>query len=199
MLASSGQRVAGVKLLSPLLAQAEPQVKPTSPLRGENAVIPGVVGLQRCWRFHWSTPGGVQRCCWFQSRHVAAPCARKSLPCAARLWVRARKSSPCKPKMAEKRCFQARWANFFADDPVEGPRWANFFADRPPEAPCWASYFAEVSAEGLRWANFVARGPRGGMVCTTSFGITRAMIVERNRRRRACRRAQLAVKSCGVV
>ena len=114
--------------------------------------------------------------------------------------------------MAEKRCFQARWANYFADDPVEGPswanyfaddpvegpRWANFFADRPPEAPCWASYFAEVSAEGLRWANFVARGPRGGMVCTTSFGITRAMIVERNRRRRACRRAQLARPGLGV-
>ena len=37
----------GVKPLAPLLAQAEPQVKPPSPLRGENAVIPGVVGLQR--------------------------------------------------------------------------------------------------------------------------------------------------------
>ena len=104
----------GVKPLAPLLAQAEPQVKPPSPLRGENAVIPGVVGLQRCWRFHWSTPGGVQRCCWFQSRHVAAPCARKS--------------SPCKPKMAEKRCFQARWANFFAEMPLEALCWATFVA-----------------------------------------------------------------------
>lgn len=134
--------------------------------------------LQRCRRFQWDAQRGLQRCCRSQSRPVVACCARKS--------------SPCEPKMAEKRCFQACWANYFADDPVEGPRWANFFADRPPEAPCWASYFAEVSAEGLRWANFVARGPRGGMVCTTSFGMTRAMIVERNRRRRACRRAQWA-------
>ena len=114
----------------PLVARPRPPayLKPSSPLRGENAVIPGVVGLQRCWRFHWSTPGGVQRCCWFQSRHVAAPCARKSLPCAARLWVRARKSSPCKPKMAEKRCIQARWAKFFAEMPLEALCWATFVA-----------------------------------------------------------------------
>jgi len=32
------------------------------------------------------------------------------------------------PKTAEKRCFQARWANFFTEMPLEGPCWANFFA-----------------------------------------------------------------------
>ena len=32
------------------------------------------------------------------------------------------------PKTAEKRCFQARWANSFAEMPLEGSRWANFFA-----------------------------------------------------------------------
>ena len=106
LLASSGQRVAGVKLLSPLLAQAEPQVKPPSPLRGENAVIPGVVGLQRCWRFHWSTPGGVQRCCWFQSRHVAAPCARKSSPCAAWCGREREKVRPASPKWPKNAVFR---------------------------------------------------------------------------------------------
>ena len=96
----------GVKLRSPLLAQAEPQVKPPSPLRGENAVIPGVVGLQRCWRFHWSTPGGVQRCCWFQSRHVAAPCARKSSPCAAWCGREREKVRPASPKWPKNAVFR---------------------------------------------------------------------------------------------
>ena len=41
------------------------------------------------------------------------------------VWARARKSSPCMPKMAEKRCFQARWANFFAEMPLDGPRRAS--------------------------------------------------------------------------
>ena len=96
----------GVKPLAPLLAQAEPQVKPPSPLRGENAVIPGVVGLQRCWRFHWSTPGGVQRCCWFQSRHVAAPCARKSSPCAAWCGREREKVRPASPKWPKNAVFR---------------------------------------------------------------------------------------------
>ena len=48
----------------------------------------------------------------------------------------ARKSSPCKPKMGEKRCFQARWASFFAEMPVEGPCWANFFAPVGAPARC---------------------------------------------------------------
>ena len=74
-------------------------------------------------------------------------CAKK-FALRHRVAVKARKSSPCMPKTAEKRCFQARWASFFADKPLEGP--------------CWASYFAEKSLEGLRWANFVARADRDG-------------------------------------
>ena len=34
-------------------------------------------------------------------------------------WVCARKSSPCKPKTGEKCCFQACWANFFAEEPLK--------------------------------------------------------------------------------
>ena len=49
-------------------------------------------------------------------------------------WLRARKSSPCEPKMAEKRCFQVRWANFFAGEPLGAPYWANFFAEVPLQA-----------------------------------------------------------------
>ena len=30
--------------------------------------------------------------------------------------------------MAEKRCFQARWANFFAEMPLEALCWATFVA-----------------------------------------------------------------------
>ena len=102
----------GLKPMSPLLAQAEPQLKPPSPLRGENAVIPGVVGLQRCWRFHWSTPGGVQRCCWFQSRHVAAPCARKSSPCAAWCGREREKVRPANPKWPKNAVFRRAGRTF---------------------------------------------------------------------------------------
>ena len=46
--------------------------------------------------------------------------------------------------MAEKRCFQARWANYFAEMPLDGPRRANFFAEMPLEALCWATFVAVV-------------------------------------------------------
>ena len=48
-----------------------------------------------------------------------ALCAKK-FALRHRVAVKVRKSSPCMPKTAEKRCFQARWASFFADVPVEG-------------------------------------------------------------------------------
>ena len=55
----------------------------------------------------------------------ASPCrcalCAKKFALRGLVWARARKSSPCKPKMAEKRCFQARWASFFAGEPLEGP------------------------------------------------------------------------------
>ena len=77
-----------------------------------------------------------------------AMCAKK-FALRGLVWVRARKSSPCKPKMAEKRCFQARWANFFAGEPLGAPYWANFFAEVPLDAPCWANFFAEVPLQAL--------------------------------------------------
>ena len=64
-------------------------------------------------------------------------------------WLRARKNSPCEPKMAEKRCFQARWASFFAGEPLDAPCWANFFAGEPLDAPCRANFFAEVPLQAL--------------------------------------------------
>ena len=82
-----------------------------------------------------------------------AMCAKK-FALRGLVWARARKSSPCKPKMAEKRCFQARWANFFAEMPLDGPRRANFFAEMPLEALCWATFVAVVLvvlAVGLRY------------------------------------------------
>ena len=74
------------------------------------------------------------RCC--------ALCAKK-FALRHRVAVKARNSSPCKPKTAEKRCFQARWASFFAEEPLEGLCRANFFAEEPLEGPCRASFFAE--------------------------------------------------------
>ena len=49
------------------------------------------------------------------------------------MWVRARKSSPFKPKTGEKCSFQACWANYFAEEPLEGLCWASFFAPIGPE------------------------------------------------------------------
>ena len=50
------------------------------------------------------------------------------------------------PKTAEKRCFQARWANSFAEMPLEGQRWANFFAGKLLEAPRRANFVAHAGA-----------------------------------------------------
>ena len=84
-----------------------------------------------------------------------AMCAKK-FALRGLVWARARKSSPCKPKMAEKRCFQARWANFFAEMPLDGPRRANFFAEMPLDGPRRANFFAEMPLEALCWATFAA-------------------------------------------
>ena len=93
----------------------------------------------------------------------------------------ARKSSPCKPKTAEKRCFQACRASFFAEMRLEGLRWASFFAEMRLEGSRWASFSrnrADVSRAGrtlsrhwLRWhslrlpvspARWAARRPQPG-------------------------------------
>ena len=36
----------------------------------------------------------------------------------------------------------ARWANIFAEVPVEGLCWASFFAEELLEGRCWASFIA---------------------------------------------------------
>ena len=51
--------------------------------------------------------------------------------------------------MAEKRCFQARWANFFAEVPLGAPCRASFFAEELRNWPCWANFFAEVPLQAL--------------------------------------------------
>ena len=60
--------------------------------------------------------------------------ARKSSPRISRSCRGARKSSPCKLKAGEKRCFLVCWANFFAEVLWDGLRWANFFAEEPLRA-----------------------------------------------------------------
>ena len=139
-----GRARVGLKPLSPLHAQAEPQVKPASPLRVRNECLWRVFRLQRChwfqwllfrgeqwwWRFHTGLHQRSQWRCWLRSRHVAVSCARKS--------------SPCKPQMGEKRCFQVCWANFFAEVPVVGLCWANFFAGSVGERVCWTDFVAST-------------------------------------------------------
>ena len=62
------------------------------------------------------------------------------------LRLHARKSSPCALKLAQIRRFFACWANFFAEEPPEGPCRANFFAEMPLEGRCWANFFAPTGA-----------------------------------------------------
>ena len=65
------------------------------------------------------------------SPRCRASCAKKfallGLMCA-----RARKSSPCALKMAQNLRFVACWANFFAEELLEGLCWASFCAIQQP-------------------------------------------------------------------
>ena len=86
-----------VKPPSPLLARMCLGLKPPAPLRVRNGRFWCIFRLQWCCRFQWSLVGGEQWCRrfhaglhqwlqrrhWFQRRHVAASCARKSSPCLA--------------------------------------------------------------------------------------------------------------------
>ena len=115
--------------MSPLLAQAEPplkpssplragevgRLKPASPLRARNGCFECVFWLQRCcwfqrllfrgeqWlrRFHVGLCQSQQWCLWFQCRHVAASCARKSSPCAACCGCEREKVRPANGKWPE--------------------------------------------------------------------------------------------------
>ena len=74
--------------------------------------------------------------------------------------------------MAEKRCFQARWANFFAETRLEGER--------------WASFFAEMRLEGERWVSFDATrsrqlGPSIGDVSPSMRSYTHLVVAGRGR------------------
>ena len=70
--------------------------------------------------------------------------------------MKARKNSPCALKLAQIRRFYACWANFFAEEPPEGPCWASFFVEMPLEGRCWENFFAEEPPEGWCWASFFA-------------------------------------------
>ena len=88
---------ARLKPPSPLLVRACVGLKPPSPLRVRNGRFWCIFRLQWYCRFQWSLFGGeqwcrrfhaglhqwLQRCYWFQRRHVVAPRARKSSPCSA--------------------------------------------------------------------------------------------------------------------
>jgi len=85
-------------------------------------------------------PVSMGRAAWPAKVLPVSKSPRRRVLCAKKFallglaWLRARKSSPCEPKMAEKRCFQARWASFFAGEPLDAPCRANFFAEVPLQA-----------------------------------------------------------------
>ena len=96
--ALSARRPGGVKPLSPLLAQAEPQLKPPSPLRVRNGRFWCSFRAQRCRRFQRPRVGGEQWCCWFQCRLVSACCARYLSPASPAPSVVREIVSPANPK-----------------------------------------------------------------------------------------------------
>ena len=120
-----------LKPTAPLLALPCSGMKPPSPLRAVKGHFWAKSNLQRCWRFQSGVQRGVQRCWRFQRCPVIVSCARKSSPCISRSCRGARKSSPCKLKAGEKRCFLVCWANFFAEVLWDGLRWASIFAEEP--------------------------------------------------------------------
>ena len=146
-LALSASWAGCLKPPSPLRAPAEPRLKPPSPLRARNGCFWCSFRAQRRCRFQRSLVGGAQWCCWFQCRHVVAPCARKSSPSAL--------------TMAQKWRFLECWASFFAEMLLNGPCWASFFAEMLLEGPCWASFFAEAPLGGPCWGSFFADRPSG--------------------------------------
>ena len=83
-----------LKPLSPLQAQVEPQLKPSSPLRVRNGCFWCSFRVQWRCRFQRPVVGGVQWCCWFQCRHGVVPGARKSSPGGA---VSSRKCEKVRP------------------------------------------------------------------------------------------------------
>lgn len=107
MLASSVQRYAGLKPLTPLRTGLRRGVKPVAPLLPRNARFCGIVDEQRSCRFHVCSRRSEQRRCWF---HLGA----KKFALRRCVIVKARKSSPCALKTPQIWCFCACWANFFA-------------------------------------------------------------------------------------
>ena len=77
------------------------------------------------------------------------PVREKVRPARPDVCVSAKKFAP-HAQNGRKRCFQARWANFFAEMPLEGPRWANFFAGKLLEAPRRANFVAHAGAPAKR-------------------------------------------------
>ena len=73
-----------------------------------------------------------------------------------------------------KSAFLRLLANFFAEEPLEGPYWVNFFAETRLERLCWANFFAETPLEGARRASFSRTGtrgiPRGELCCAAGLG-----------------------------
>ena len=104
--------------------------------------------------------------CWPASvaaeASLVSKLARGRVLCAKKFALRglmcacARKSSPCTLKTPQNRHFYACWANFFAEERLEGLRWASFFAETPLDGRCWANFFAETRLEGLCRASFFA-------------------------------------------
>ena len=125
--------------------------------------------------------GGRIDTCWCRSRRAHVRCVVSRWPASVAAVVSLVSTSPrgcvlCAKKFAlrgpmvgvsakkfarrtrngQNMRFMARWASFFAEEPLEVPCWANFFAEEPLEVPCRASFFAEESLEAPCWANSYA-------------------------------------------
>ena len=96
----------GLKLPSPLLACVGVGLKLPSPLWVRNGRFCCSFRAQRCCRFQWSLVEGEQWCCWFQSHHVCASCARNLSPCSAPPAPRRYKTRPARTKRAKKGHFE---------------------------------------------------------------------------------------------
>ena len=85
--------------------------------------------------------------------------------------MKARKNSPCALKLAQIRRFYACWANFFAEEPPEGPCRASFFAEMPLEGRCWANFFAPTgpAPRTCRRCGALRAGYDGGFALHEAF------------------------------
>ena len=92
--------------------------------------------------------------CWGRAEVLlvsASPCLcvlyAKLFALLGVVWVRARKSSPCKPKTGEKTLLLGVLGEFFRGGPLEAPCWASFYR----ETRCCAQVLLAARRRPCRW------------------------------------------------